>query len=48
MGSNTLFARNVQFETSFPTLGDNEMVRNAAVIAWTCSSPIRSSSAAAC
>jgi hypothetical protein len=29
MGStNTLFARNVQFETSFPTLGENEMVRN--------------------
>jgi hypothetical protein len=29
MGStNTLFARNVQFETSFPDLGANEMVRN--------------------
>ncbi len=29
MGStNTLFARNVQFESSFPRLGENEMVRN--------------------
>jgi len=29
MGStNTLFARNVQFETSFPRLGANELVRN--------------------
>jgi hypothetical protein len=29
MGStNTLFARNVQFETSFPDLGANELVRN--------------------
>ena len=29
MGStNTLFARNVQFETSFPRLGENELVRN--------------------
>lgn len=29
MGStNTLFARNVQFETSFPRLGENEMTRN--------------------
>ncbi|MDX2416046.1 MAG: peroxidase family protein [Xanthomonadales bacterium] len=29
MGStNTLFARNVQFETSFPRLGKNELVRN--------------------
>ncbi|MDX2427871.1 MAG: peroxidase family protein [Xanthomonadales bacterium] len=29
MGStNTLFARNVQFETSFPNLGQDEMVRN--------------------
>jgi hypothetical protein len=29
MGStNTLFARNVQFETSFPRLGENELTRN--------------------
>jgi hypothetical protein len=29
MGStNTLFARNVQFETSFPRLGENELARN--------------------
>ena len=42
MGSaGTLFARNSQFETTFPRLGLNEMVATGTATGWGCSSPTR-------